>query len=99
MTDQEESRLARMIAESEIQLAERLEKTPARMIATAMRDGRGDYAREIADAVGQTQLQAWEAGFGVAVRIASYMGAREVADVLEKALADYWRSQGVDDED
>jgi len=103
MTDEEdktdERRRARLCAELEILREEQIRQIPSRMIATAMRDGRGDYAQEIADAVGQTQLQAWEAGFGVAVRIAKHMGAWQVADGMERALADYWLSQGVDEED
>lgn len=82
----------------EISAYEHQQQIPVQMIATAMRDGQGDYVREVSDALGQMQLQAWEAGFEVAVRIARHMGAHVVAADMEEALAGYWRSQGVEED-
>lgn len=42
-------------------------------------------------------IRAYEAGYSAAVQIARDLGARAVADDLETALADYWRSKGVDE--
>ena len=89
--------LAKAAAKAEAEAEDYEAKAPVHIIAASRRIDRGEGS--IADLVGQIEHDAWEAGFETAVAIVRRSGAVQMADDLERALADYWEAQGVERED
>lgn len=86
-------------AKADIAAEQSAAKVPANIVAGSMRAANSlEVQRAFSDSIGQAMLKAWEEGFHAAVRIAEHEGAIATAETLRKALADYWRTQGIEDD-
>lgn len=68
------------------------------VIASAISE-RAEERADIIDVIGQVQLDSWDSGYNAAIKILKSMGAMVVAEELERAREDYWKTKGVDPED
>jgi len=90
--------LAEAAAKAEIAAENAEQRVLMNIIAKSRSIDRSDMTL-LVDRIGQLELEAWEAGFEAAVRIAEHMGATALIEQMREALADYWETQGVGRDD
>lgn len=96
-TDDKATAKAHALADIAAEAARR--EAPRSSSLKAIREGLDlrERQRELSDSVGQLSLTAFENGYCAAASVLRAHGHDQEAELLDATLAEWWRSQGVED--